>query len=252
VFELLHGRYYPEFTTQLINVADVVVQTPSRAVNFREAYEKEDLAAIFSDVWDVVSAEYVEPISVGSASVIDAPAPDATNVVAETDSILAAAASSATRRLQDTVTVEDMQSSSVLQLLPWEHPDKNGRFSRGGFRLGDTFLGTTAVFARPDDPRGEIFQPRFSFLALLDRSDFDTDAEDSASALALPLNLPESLQKLSGGPRSGYARFIENDMFIGRNAEWQDGDPGYVLRHNGNRTELEAAALSESLQESSR
>lgn len=25
VFELLHGRYYPEFTTELVNVADVVV-----------------------------------------------------------------------------------------------------------------------------------------------------------------------------------------------------------------------------------
>lgn len=41
-------------------------------------------------------------------------------------------------------------------------------------------------------------------------------------------------------------------MFIGRNAEWSDGDPGYVLRHNGSRSALEAAALSESLQESSR
>jgi len=353
VFELLHGRYYREFRTQLEHVATLSVTRPDRAINY-DAYNVASLVSLFTDQWDIVTSGYTRPAS--DPPVRDLPNPNelqgAQNVSALPESIdpalgtrvvnptistdgsttprrslsvaerrvralraafaggdesgpaaeVAAKASRAAfgdatealaranglaraetlppsraeRRARDLQTAaDDGEQEDFIdfdlfdptlyerRFAPWDHPTKKKRFSRGGFRPEDTFLGRADIFNAPGSPRGELLPPRFSFLAILQDDQFNVDDPDS---LELPLNLPRSYKRIDAvsqsiiGPGLSLAGVqkaaaaaaalgqtaavvptfelgFENDVFLGVSVDYAAGDPAFAQRLRDDPTE---------------
>ncbi|KAA0165573.1 hypothetical protein FNF28_03425 [Cafeteria roenbergensis] len=331
VYELLHGKYYNEFRTELPGSASLTVTRPERAVDY-QSYSVEQLVALFSSQWDIVSSSYATPsaqppvrdlpdpkelqgkynLSAQPGSIDEAlgtrklnpnlatqgaPAGAARRLRSLLDSAAGATASSAATGQAAIVEARPAEASGraasaarsrgagraarLLQtdsdevsaaeyldfdqydptlyerrFAPWDHPTKLKRFSRGGFREEDTFLGRSDIFNAPGSPRGQLLPPRFTLLAIIEEDQFNAD---DPGALELPLNLPRSYQRVDavsmepatpGMSLAGvataaaaaralgtsvpvvaeYQLKFNNDVFLGVSVDYAAGDPAFAQR----------------------